>query len=88
MSRGFPIREWHKRPGARNEPLDCRVYAYAALLSSNPNWKRLAANHAARVAAQEEAKKIEEEETPAPQPRVIQPQFAPARTGFVNRWRY
>lgn len=29
--RGFPIREWVKKPSARNEALDCAVYAYAAL---------------------------------------------------------
>jgi phage terminase large subunit GpA-like protein len=30
-SRGHPFREWYKPPGARNEALDCRNYAYAAL---------------------------------------------------------
>ncbi|NDG63974.1 MAG: phage terminase large subunit family protein [Planctomycetes bacterium] len=29
--RGFPVREWVKKSGARNEALDCAVYAYAAL---------------------------------------------------------
>jgi phage terminase large subunit GpA-like protein len=29
--RGFPIKEWTKKPGQRNEVLDCTVYAYAAL---------------------------------------------------------
>lgn len=29
--RGVAIREWRKDPGVRNEALDCRVYAYAAL---------------------------------------------------------
>ena len=29
--RGFPIREWVKKAGDRNEALDCAVYAYAAL---------------------------------------------------------
>jgi phage terminase large subunit GpA-like protein len=39
---GFPIREWHQmRP--RNEALDCRVYAYAALKILNPAMKRLQA---------------------------------------------
>lgn len=28
---GFPIREWVKKPHARNEALDCLVYAYAGL---------------------------------------------------------
>ena len=30
--RGFPIREWVKKAGDRNEALDCVVYAYAAML--------------------------------------------------------
>lgn len=29
--KGFPVREWVKKPGQRNEPLDCEVYSYAAL---------------------------------------------------------
>ena len=29
--KGFPHREWVKKPSARNEALDCMVYAYAAL---------------------------------------------------------
>jgi phage terminase large subunit GpA-like protein len=29
--RGFPIKEWTKKAGQRNEVLDCTVYAYAAL---------------------------------------------------------
>lgn len=36
MIRGFPLREWHKSR-ERNEALDCRVYAYAALKIENPN---------------------------------------------------
>ncbi|WP_298938127.1 phage terminase large subunit family protein [uncultured Ruegeria sp.] len=36
MIRGFPFREWHKNRD-RNEALDCRVYAYAALKIDNPN---------------------------------------------------
>jgi phage terminase large subunit GpA-like protein len=31
--KGFPVREWVKKSGARNEALDCEVYGYAAL-----NW--------------------------------------------------
>ncbi|GAB6178587.1 phage terminase large subunit family protein [Desulfobaculum senezii] len=38
--KGFPKREWVKtRP--RNEALDCRVYAYAALLIARPNFQKL-----------------------------------------------
>lgn len=39
--KGFPVREWHQtRP--RNEALDCRVYALAALKIANPSFKRAA----------------------------------------------
>lgn len=40
--KGFPVREWRKPDKARNEALDCRVYALAALKIMNPNLKRLA----------------------------------------------
>jgi phage terminase large subunit GpA-like protein len=39
--KGFPVRSWHQvRP--RNEALDCRVYALAALKIANPSFKRAA----------------------------------------------
>lgn len=40
--KGQPVREWHKPDRARNEALDCRVYALAALKVMNPSFKRLA----------------------------------------------
>ena len=40
--KGHPIREWHKPPGARNEALDLRVYALAALNSRPVPWEILA----------------------------------------------
>ncbi|WP_290872039.1 terminase gpA endonuclease subunit [Aquabacterium sp.] len=39
--KGFPVREWHKTRD-RNEVLDCRVYAYAALKIALPPLNRLA----------------------------------------------
>lgn len=39
-TKGFPTRVWTKKPGARNEALDCRVYAYAALQSLAVVWSR------------------------------------------------
>lgn len=42
-SKGFPVREYRKRAGVRNEPLDCRVYSYCALISLNiRRWSALA----------------------------------------------
>jgi phage terminase large subunit GpA-like protein len=40
--KGQPVREWHKPDKARNEALDCRAYAYAALKITLPNLKKLA----------------------------------------------
>jgi phage terminase large subunit GpA-like protein len=42
FSKGHPIREWHKPPGARNEPLDRRAYALAVLYSRSVPWEILA----------------------------------------------
>jgi phage terminase large subunit GpA-like protein len=51
-SKGFPVREYRKRSGVRNEPLDCRVYSYCAMVALNPKWKSLAAAKAAQLAAE------------------------------------
>lgn len=40
--KGQPVREWHKNERDRNEKLDTRVYAYAALKIMQPSFKRLA----------------------------------------------
>src|SRR5690606_15051567 len=47
--KGFPVREWHKPEKARNEALDCRVYALAALKIMQPPLQRLAARLAERA---------------------------------------
>lgn len=53
---GVETYTWQKKfDSIRNEPLDCRVYAHAALLILNPNWDEL-------IAAQTPA-------PPAPTPR-------------------
>jgi phage terminase large subunit GpA-like protein len=49
--KGFPRREWVKPSGVRNEALDCRVYAYAALVMSAPRMDRLAAKLKTAAAA-------------------------------------
>jgi len=55
--KGFPKREWVKtRP--RNEALDCRVYAYAALLIMAPNLNR----HEQRLKVAAENQKPQEEQ--------------------------
>lgn len=40
--KGFPVRQWKKPDKARNEALDCRGYAYAALKIMSPSFKQLA----------------------------------------------
>lgn len=40
--KGQPVRHWSKPDKARNEALDCRVYAYAALKIMKPSFRRLA----------------------------------------------
>lgn len=55
--KGHPVREWHQMRD-RNEALDCRVYALAALKLTNPNLKRAAE----RLRVDEE--EIEAMETP------------------------
>ena len=39
--KGFKRYEWQKITGVRNEPLDCRVYARAALAILNPDFEAL-----------------------------------------------
>ena len=40
--KGQPVRSWEKPDKARNEALDCRNYAYAALKITLPNLKKIA----------------------------------------------
>lgn len=47
--KGQPIREWHKPDRARNEALDCRVYALAALKIMQPSFKRLAERYGVTI---------------------------------------
>lgn len=65
-SKGFPVREYRRRTGGRNEPLDCRVYAYCALASlSVRNWSALK-----KPAAVARPPEIEPEAMAAPVPTV------------------
>jgi len=41
MVKGRPKTEWKVKTGARNEPLDCRVYNIAAVEILNPNFEEL-----------------------------------------------
>lgn len=94
-TKGFPVRVWTKRPGARNEALDCRVYAYAALQSLNVNWQRLASASAqfkrvappAPVSIEQPAEPVQ---PPQPEPvRQSRPAFVRPRGGgwMGGGWR-
>jgi phage terminase large subunit GpA-like protein len=67
--KGQPVREWHKPDRARNEALDCRVYATAALKIMQPSFKRLAERLIpAESAANDNKKPAKRAEKPAPKP--------------------
>lgn len=40
FQKGFSVRSWVKPDGARNEPLDCRVYAYAAFKMLHGSYRQ------------------------------------------------
>ena len=75
--KGFRKREWRKTR-ARNEALDCRVYALAASAILNTNINAMASRQKARQepTATEEAKPVQ---------RTVRRQ--PPRSGFANSWR-
>jgi phage terminase large subunit GpA-like protein len=76
--KGFHRREWVKvRP--RNEALDCRVYALAALSIINANVNIIAQNY--------DRRKSEPKETHDEVPQKHKPLMRPMRSGFVNGWR-
>lgn len=98
--KGFPIREWTKRDGVRNEALDCFVYAYAAMqflylrYNRATIWDQLEKKlheKGVTVSTHEVTKEPEKNEQPKETPLR---KAAPAPTlfpnagsgGFINRW--
>jgi len=88
--KGFPVREWIRRSGVRNEPLDCRVYAYAALCSLNVQWQRLSKRVHDRRAKEAEPEAPAVESPPPTEIRLhpVKPfsRAAPRRSGWVKDW--
>jgi phage terminase large subunit GpA-like protein len=85
--KGYKRREWvQTRP--RNEALDCRVYAIAALAILNLNVNSLANRFAAKAAQSddEEPETIEPQVTPQARPSQ-RPVRRQGGSGFVNAWR-
>lgn len=77
---GFYRRTWEKKsPSARNEALDCEVYAMAAMAMLNPNWEALAA----RRDAERKAVPVETE-APKQSPLAPPAQFR-RRSNWVTR---
>ena len=75
--RGFPIREWVKKAGDRNEALDCVVYAYAAMLLFSRRMNR--ATMWQQLADQlEQGKKTPLRSKRQPAPAAV--------SGFVSNW--
>jgi phage terminase large subunit GpA-like protein len=77
--RGFPIREWVKKAGDRNEALDCVVYAYAAMLLFSRRMNRATMWQQLKDQL-EHGKKVPLRSKQQP------PAHAAAGPGFVSNW--
>jgi phage terminase large subunit GpA-like protein len=88
--KGHPTRVWTKPNGARNEALDCRVLALAALHSRQVNWKALVKRIAVAPTAVEETEPVEPPAEPIPVEQVIQnkrKQRRPVKRGYASAWK-
>jgi len=72
--KGFPVREWVKKPSARNEALDCLVYAYAALNLMYQRYDR-------RTIWDQLERRLEQPTAPLRSKKA-----AAAGPAFVNNW--
>ncbi len=90
-SKGFPVREYKLRPGMRNEPLDCRAYAYAALCSfGRIHWKSILERELKKAEQKKaaEEQKVAEAVAKPQQQAMPRRQVAPIRgPNFVTGWR-
>jgi phage terminase large subunit GpA-like protein len=96
--KGFPRREWKKEDGRRNEALDMRVYAFAALVMAAPQFDKVAFKLKKRAETlprmEPEAERPEAPEpdktpldpTPPPEDSPKKPRRAKRRGGFVKSW--
>ena len=75
--KGFPVREWVKKPSARNEALDCLVYAYAAV-------HRLYQRYDRRTIWDQLEKRLEKPDAGARKPRLRSEKAA--ASAFVRNW--
>ena len=78
--KGFPVREWVKKPSARNEALDCLVYAYAALNRMYQRYDR-------RTIWDQLEKRLEGAGKKKKPPLLGSKQQTPSgATGYVSNW--
>jgi phage terminase large subunit GpA-like protein len=92
--KGFPRLEWHKTSGARNEPLDCRVYAFAALVLRAPQFDKLALRRRQTMPAPKPAEaeppqptELPAEDTPRPDANnAAKRKRTTRRASFVHQW--
>lgn len=82
--KGFPIREWVKKAGARNEALDTAVYAYAAMQSLYMRFNRKTIWAQFERALQLKADKSDENKVSLPK-KVTAPTIK-RRSNFINNW--
>ncbi|MCE2838226.1 MAG: phage terminase large subunit family protein [Cyanobium sp. 49614_E6] len=75
--KGFPVREWVKKPSARNEALDCLVYAYAALNRMYQRYDR-------RTIWDQLEKRLQDGDVKPAKPRLRS--GGAAASAFVNSW--
>ncbi len=84
--RGVGVRVWQKiKQGLRNEALDVRVYAMAALAILKPNWARLAERRAT-ISTPEEVSQIAQEAKPQAPRSQYQVNRGTGKS-FVNGWK-
>lgn len=83
--KGFPVKEWTKKSGARNEALDCAVYAYAIL--------QFLLNHFNRKTVWDQLEKslpkkaeISPDSDVTRQNKPLQNRITPGKKNFVNGW--
>ena len=75
--KGFPVREWVKKPSARNESLDCLVYAYAAVHRMYQRYDR-------RTIWDQLEKRLQNGDAKPAKPRLRS--GGAAASAFVNSW--
>jgi phage terminase large subunit GpA-like protein len=83
--KGFPIKEWTKKPGQRNEVLDCAVYGYAALHYYISRFNRSTFWDQMQKSLAEKAKTLPNNNK-EPQNNDKKSAFKPKKRGFVSNY--